>query len=130
MAKAESARAPRRFIESQLNPVVQAFGYEGGWSVERHTKAKPLFAGLEWPCARPGCKRMAHRRGKTGTIPKYCSKLCAKRVQKARPSEREKARVRSKAKSAARTPEQKARGREYRAAYMRQWRPGWIARWS
>jgi hypothetical protein len=80
---------PRHFIESQLSPTVQAFGFEGGWSVERRPGSKrphaleELAAGLPpWPCARRGCARMIRwRPSKTASrLPKYCSPCCQARA--------------------------------------------------
>jgi len=75
-------RAPRRFIESQLSPTLQAFGYGGGWSIERRTKRQArereplsaLAASLEpWPCAASDCKGMVHWRPKKATTGRRCT---------------------------------------------------------
>jgi hypothetical protein len=79
--------ARRLYIESQLTPVTQAFGFEGGWGVERRKKGKLAELRAQasetppWPCAARGCKKLIRweptkycRRFR-----KYCSPRCRAR---------------------------------------------------
>jgi len=85
-----STKPPRRFIESKLTPVDLAFGFGGGWGVERRTRRTRRGQRLEelaeiaaemppWPCASPRCKRMVRWDPKKtrGKFPRYCSARCS-----------------------------------------------------
>lgn len=141
------ARPARHFIESQLDPVTVAFNYQGGFGVDRLTKAKrkgkldelkALAAETPpWPCAGPGCTRMVRwepeKDPRRRRFRKYCSARCRHRSSLQRWARRQRkldlaawrarqaaARERFKAKLR-RNPElyERARARE------REWRRVW-----